>query len=400
MINVKQYKYQVLANLNNGEQLILSNSVTGLSWGDKFGELAAQATIRFSNKLSDGKNLVSVLSLCTNIQIVVNNKVCFDGIIWEISSSRQKNEEINVIAYDNLIYANKSKDNFYWTEGKSTKALVTDLCSKWGISLQFDWNGISHKKTVINNRSISDIIVGLITEAEKQAGKTSVCYFENKTLYVKNQGYNSYVPQFKIGKNLISTSYSYSLDGLVTKVIIMGKANKEGISSVEKTLTGKTEYGTLQDIVQRNGDTTLSDATKEAEEVLKENGEPKENLDIEVPDIPELRKGWKIIVESTDFTGEFIVLSVTHQATTRTMSLNLKRLKTSTDTNQNTGDVFNKGDSIILNGAVYRDSYGEGKGMTFKDYKSTITIVADLIRKCPYHVGSVGWVTPDSIKKA
>jgi len=46
------------------------------------------------------------------------------------------------------------------------------------------------------------------------------------------------------------------------------------------------------------------------------------------------------------------------------------------------------------------DSYGNGKGRTFTNYKSTITIVAPLNRPCPYHVGGIGWVYPNEITKA
>ena len=65
---------------------------------------------------------------------------------------------------------------------------------------------------------------------------------------------------------------------------------------------------------------------------------------------------------------------------------------------QDTG--FKKGDAIILNGPVYVDSYGNGKGRTFTNYKSTITRVAPLDRPCPYHVGGIGWVYPNEITKA
>ena len=61
---------------------------------------------------------------------------------------------------------------------------------------------------------------------------------------------------------------------------------------------------------------------------------------------------------------------------------------------------FNKGDTVILNGPVYRDSYGNGKGMSFTNRKCTITIKVDTSRPCPYHVDAIGWVKPNTITKA
>ena len=61
--------------------------------------------------------------------------------------------------------------------------------------------------------------------------------------------------------------------------------------------------------------------------------------------------------------------------------------------------VFQKGDAIILNGPVFRDSYGTGQGRTFSNHESTITIVAPTTRVAPYHVGKIGWAKATDLKK-
>lgn len=59
---------------------------------------------------------------------------------------------------------------------------------------------------------------------------------------------------------------------------------------------------------------------------------------------------------------------------------------------------FKKGDKIILNGYLYRDSAGNGKGGKKTNYKGTITIVNTKGSK-PYHIDSLGWVAESDIKK-
>ena len=61
---------------------------------------------------------------------------------------------------------------------------------------------------------------------------------------------------------------------------------------------------------------------------------------------------------------------------------------------------FNKGDIVILNGPVYRDSYGNGKGKTFINRKCTITIKVDTSSPCPFLVDAIGWVKPNTLTKA
>ena len=63
--------------------------------------------------------------------------------------------------------------------------------------------------------------------------------------------------------------------------------------------------------------------------------------------------------------------------------------------------VFSVGDRVILNGAIYADSYGSGKGRTFQNRVYTVTKITDLTRSCPYLLDNgLGWVPKDSIRKA
>ena len=59
---------------------------------------------------------------------------------------------------------------------------------------------------------------------------------------------------------------------------------------------------------------------------------------------------------------------------------------------------YNKGDKIVLNGYLYRDSAGNGKGAKKSNHKGTITIVSKGAKK-PYHIDSLGWVAESDIKK-
>lgn len=61
---------------------------------------------------------------------------------------------------------------------------------------------------------------------------------------------------------------------------------------------------------------------------------------------------------------------------------------------------FAVGDRVVLNGAVYADSYGGGKGRYFQNRTCTVTRVVDLKRKCPYLLDNgLGWVPKDIIRK-
>lgn len=404
MIDVKKNTYELFANLPSGQTVNLTPTVQSMTWGDPVGELAASSQIKLAN-YSSGQSVSQMIDLCTNIQIRANGKIVFDGIVWEHEMTRSRQADLSIIAYDRMRYAANSKDTEYWTAGKSTKTIVSDICRKWGIPLDYRWGGITHPKMPVNNRAVSQMITDVIEEAERQIGKSSNIIFSDGKLIVDYQGSNQEVYVFDDQSGVMDTNRRVTLNGLVTKVIIMGKANDDGRSAVSKTLTGKTEYGILQEVVQITGDTTLNEAAKEAQEILNENGSPEEYIDVETPDVPTVRRGDKVKIVTPDLNGYFIVSGVTHNAAEYTMSLVLKRPPNSGATgaqsqSETASGNFKVGDAIILNGAVYATSYGENQGRTFADYRSTVTIVKDAGRKCPYHIGAVGWAEPSSIKKA
>ena len=64
------------------------------------------------------------------------------------------------------------------------------------------------------------------------------------------------------------------------------------------------------------------------------------------------------------------------------------------------GATFQKGDMVILNGPVFRDSYGTGQGRTFSNHEIAVTIVAPVTRAAPYHVGQIGWARAKDLRKA
>ena len=61
------------------------------------------------------------------------------------------------------------------------------------------------------------------------------------------------------------------------------------------------------------------------------------------------------------------------------------------------------GCNVIVNGRLYRDSYGNGGGKTLSNYQGKVNIIVTTQRSHPYHVttpsgGHLGWVTPQSLK--
>ena len=130
-------------------------------------------------------------------------------------------------------------------------------------------------------------------------------------MQVKPVGSNTTIYHFLAGKNVIKTASGWTLDGVITKVVIMGKTDDNGREPIEATITGKTsEYGTLQKIQSRRESTSLADAKIEAKNTIDEDGEPKWEYEITSSDIPWIRKGDKIYVSAGEIEGYRIVSDI------------------------------------------------------------------------------------------
>jgi hypothetical protein len=218
-----------------------------------------------------------------------------------------------------------SDGSAYWSAGKSTFQIINDICWRNGLGIQYRWGSITHEKTLYNGVKIGEMLTRTIEEAEKQLGKTSVMYLENNELVVDYKGSNQDVYVFKNIQNTMQTKDRLTMDNLVTQVIILGKEDKNGASSVEETINGELQYGTLTRVVKKSTDTKAADAQKEANQILKENGQPERQISpVECADVPFVRKGDKVFMSAGNLGGYFFVKSVTHDAATRKMTMELE----------------------------------------------------------------------------
>lgn len=183
-------------------------------------------------------------------------------------------------------------------------------------------------------------------------------------------GGNDSVYVFKLDNTLI-VSNSLSTEDLVTKVKVVGQENKSGQSSVEATLTGLTEYGTRQRIYRRGSDEKLADAKSAAQAILDENGKVVEEVSVNAPDIPWLRKGHLVCLKAGTSHGMYYARGVVHNADSMTMTLDLLKAP---DKDSDSGGKHAVGDIVNFHGGMhYVSSYADAKGYKATAGKAKIT---------------------------
>lgn len=307
----------------------VTKAVIGQDRAEPKGQIAQRVTLQLANVKVGDAMLSSLLKALDRVFIYANDgaqeKEVFRGYLWTRSRIDSLSEkEIRYTCYDNLIYFQESEDSLYFSSGKSTKDVVTAICEKWGIKLQYSYDSITHTKLPLRGFLADIFIDGILDLVKKRTKKKYVILSEQDTMVVRPVGSNSTVYHFVAGKNVTRSASGWTMDGIITKVIIVGKADGNDREPIEETVSGKTsEYGTVQKILRRNENTSIADAKIEAKHTIDENGEPKWEYEITAADIPWIRRGDKIHVKAGEIDGERIVTEISRSIDQKRREMNL-----------------------------------------------------------------------------
>ncbi len=328
-VDVAKITYHVDLITETGAVYDLDRALLSLSWEEQEGQLAQRAALKLANCKMESGYLMQLVKINCIIKISANcgsgSQLLFQGTIWEWDYKSAQNKELTITAYDPMIRLQQSKDFKYFSAGMSTTAILNNICGDWGVPLSYKWSKqITHEKKVFNCDAVSDMIIKLLDEVKQQTSSQYVALYKDGGLVISDYGTNSDVYQFNTD-NSISTSDKLTINNLVTRVKIIGKADNEGRSSVDAVIDGNLEYGVLQEVVRRDSNKKIGEANAEAQAILKERGKPEESIMLNSADLPFLRRGDAVGVAAGNLVGTFYVIGVSHNATSKQMTMTLRR---------------------------------------------------------------------------
>lgn len=299
-----------------GDKYNITPAVMSLDFSSQEQQIAASVTITTANIKVGNSYLSTMLKVRQRVFIYANdgsqNKEVFRGWTWtKYYESENESKEIRVKCYDNLIYLQESEDSFYFTNGTQTKSIMTSICSEWGISLNYNYESISHDKLALRG-TLSDMIMSDILDVvKKRSGKKYVITSQQDVMTVSEVGTNTKVYSLTAKNNATLTRSETTMDGMVTQVKILGDAEKDSEKiPVLETVKGNTStYGTLQKLQDKNSDTSLADAKTEAQNTINDDGTPKKEYYVDAIDIPWILKGDKVYVNAGDIKQKNLIVT-------------------------------------------------------------------------------------------
>ena len=319
--------------ISGGTKYDLTTCVKELKFSDQGKAISKNVRISLANvQVQGGEWLSSIIGVRDRIHIYADdgetNDEVWRGFVWEHGYKSSTSDRLIVLTgYDNLIYSQESEESKFFAAGKQTEDVMKSLCNDWGIALEYSYTSISHSKLALRGK-LSDVITSDILDLVKdRTGEKYVILSEKDVVKIKRIGQNKKVYTIGGWNNTITAEAVCTMNGMTTRVVILGKADDNDRRPVEATVDGDTaKYGTLQKLVNRDENTSLSDAKKEAQSIINEVGKPKWEYKVEAPDIPWIRKGDKVHVSAGSLIGYYIVLGIDRNISNskKTMTLTME----------------------------------------------------------------------------
>lgn len=327
-VDLSSISYGLIAVLSDGRQVHLENVAENIAWEENSKELAVRLNLTIRDIPFEGGRLSQMLALCTVIYLFADwgagQQEIFRGTVWEWEHSRVADDPIILTCYDLLFYLQKSTDSKYYAKGKTTKSIISDILVSWGVSIgEYTGADVIHQKILYKNKTISAMLTETLDDAKKLGGAKSIIRAAMGKVDIVKRGGNANIYAFTDDANLTATKDKFSMANLVTRVVITGKDDSEGRPKVEATIDGDVKYGILQS-VKASGSSSITDAKKEAQELIDEKGKPERTITFQSPDFPLIRKGDRIHAKTDGLSGYFYVLGITHNATTMTMQMEVE----------------------------------------------------------------------------
>lgn len=401
MINIANLTYRAYAVLSDGRQLKITGAMTAGGWSESEGEISTRTTMTVANVKFEGKPLSAIITPGTIIVITADagggEKEVARGAVAEWGPSRNSGgNSLALTAYDELYNMQQSQDDRYLPAGTGTKSAILGMFSDWGIPVgEYQGPDKAHAKTIFKAQYLSDITMALLDDAEKHGADHYVVRASAGKVSILPVGANEEIYHFAEDKNVTMTSDKISTAALVTRVKVMGLSDADGKAAPEAIVDGLTDFGIRQRIYNRSADDTLETAKAAAQAIIDEQGQPERSSQLVGPDVPFIRKGDKVHLDTAALAGYFIVKSINHNIANRSMTMTVKPVEEDTPTEAAAAEEtaepakdYKKGDIVQFKGGThYVSSYAGAKGYPATAGPAKIYLDKD----CPNNGGVHPW---------
>lgn len=407
MIDISKIKYRLVVMTESKKQYNIKEFVEDLGWEENDGELATRISFTAKNEktsaglissLAKPGCLVGVFATDGSIDEEVARGYVTD---WKPLLSGSK-DKVDITCYDELYNLEESQDLIYYSSGIGTKSAITQIFDNWQIPTEkYDGPDVTHGKLAYKTESLADVLLDILDDAKKKGGGDAFIRAAKGKVSVLQWGSNKTVYHFEVD-NTKQVSHKMSTAGMITRVKVIGQEDDDGRSSVEAVVNGQTKFGIRQKIYVRGKDDSVSDAQSAAQDIINDKGQVDEEITVQSPDVPFVRKGDLVHITAGTLNDYYFVKGIRHNADSMSMTMDLKKAVAEpvVQNHQSAPKSYNVEDIVNFKGGThYVSSYPGAKGYNARAGKAKITIKNGSGKAHPWHLIHVdsgsnvyGWV--------
>jgi len=347
------------------EGIDITDLVSEIKWKGRKGSAARSITAKIID--DDGyKHARSGIDAEKGHQCIFcyNGEELFRGMI--MSETQNDRKIMNFTAYDIGIYLSNNKDTFTY-EDKTADEIFRDVCARFGLPIgTVDKCAYRIPELTKSKTTAFDTISDALSLDFENTGVRHYVYASKGNLNLITRRKNILQWVFEAGQNIISYSYSRSIENIKTRIKML---SDEGTVVAESRNSALEKLiGIFQDIDKP--DETLNDGQiKElADSTLEEKSTPKRTLTIETIGKSDVISGIGvfIIIPHLELSRTFYVDEDTHTFSGSSHKMNIKlnyagdigkndnSSVASASSNKKIGDIvqFNGGFHYISSSAV------------------------------------------------
>lgn len=407
MIDISKIKYRLVVMTESKKQYNIKEFVEDLGWEENDGELATRISFTAKNEKTSAGLISSLAKPGCLVGVFATDGSTDEEVArgyvtdWKPLLSGSK-DKVDITCYDELYNLEESQDLIYYSSGIGTKSAITQIFDNWQIPTEkYDGPDVTHGKLAYKTESLADVLLDILDDAKKKGGGDAFIRAAKGKVSVLQWGSNKTVYHFEVD-NTKQVSHKMSTAGMITRVKVIGQEDDDGRSSVEAVVNGQTKFGIRQKIYVRGKDDSVSDAQSAAQDIINDKGQVDEEITVQSPDIPFVRKGDLVHITAGTLNDYYFVKGVRHDADSMSMTMDLKKAVAEpvVQNHQSAPKSYNVGDIVNFKGGThYVSSYPGSKGYSARAGKAKITIKNGSGKAHPWHLIHVdsgsnvyGWV--------
>ena len=253
----------------------------------------------------------------------------FRGFVWDKSQKEGLTDNsFSIKCYDQLIYWQESEGAYYFTADKTTEEMLDKIASQWRIKINYVVKYVRHgiREAVVARGNIADIITSdILQQDDVQFGVHSIIIRSMKNeVYLMQVGTNETVYTLSKGCNVAEIRKFSTMSGVITRAQVVSTDPDDTsptYGSYSSALASK--YGTLVKNISQEEDMTYEKAQEAAKEAVSGNDMPKWEFDVKSVDVPWIRKGDKVNIETDTLNGSFWVKSISREISNRGKNMSM-----------------------------------------------------------------------------